>query len=638
MKKLIGYIVLLMVMMIPVYVDAATVGVSLNCPAAAVVGETVDCQVNVSSDVLVNGLGVKYSFNGVTYVSFTPQSGFVSNYDSNVGFSVGNNAGKNGSFTAGILKVKVNAAASVTLTSIDVSDTSFASYTVNNQTSSIRLKSSNSSLSALSITGGTISPAFSANVTNYTATVDAASITINASKSENSQSISGTGAKTLKYGANSFSVVVTSEAGTTTTYTIVVTRPDNRSSNNYLSSLSVDVGKIAFKKGTNSYSLNVGKDVASMNISATLEDSKAVFVNKYGARTVNLAYGTNSYQVKVQAENGAVRTYTIKVTREDGRSSNNNLKSIKLSNGNISFNKDTLEYSTSVPFEVTSVEVIAEAEDSTAKVSVNSPVLAVGENTITITVTSESGQNKIYTIKVKRLEEAAILSSNNNVSSIDVLGHGIEFDPNTNEYEISIGDEYALVIDVLLEDPTAKYIIEGNKDLKDGSVIKIISTSENGEVKEYKLRVKKELKENESGSGSSLLMILIGFVLGLVTMFVTLTIINKMKAKKGDSKSEQKSVLSPTPSLEKEEVVEPAVESEAVVESSAIVSETVPTVPTEVLQESVVVETPAPVVVPQPAPSVTSEVQVTTAPVMQEANVSQPVSQTANVIPENNNQ
>ena len=41
---------------------------------------------------------------------------------------------------------------------------------------------------------------------------------------------------------------------------------------------------------------------------------------------------------KVQAENETVRTYTINVTREDGRSSNTNLSSISLSNLNINFN------------------------------------------------------------------------------------------------------------------------------------------------------------------------------------------------------------------------------------------------------------------------------------------------------------
>mgnify|MGYP003291298786 CR=1 FL=1 len=45
-------------------------------------------------------------------------------------------------------------------------------------------------------------------------------------------------------------------------------------------------------------------------------------------------------------------------------------------------------------------------------------------------------------------------------------------------------------------DSDSAVVVEGNADLKDGSVIKITSTSESGEVKEYKLNIKKELDKN----------------------------------------------------------------------------------------------------------------------------------------------
>lgn len=642
MKRVISYLCLVFMFMLPVVVKAATVSVTLKCPSSAVVGTTIDCSVNVSTNTPVNGIVGKYTLVGASYVSFTPQSGFSVNYVSKDGFNVGNNAGRIGTYSVGILKVKVTAAASITIGNIDISDTAFKSYTAANQTATIKLKSSNNKLSSLSLSEGSLSPSFSSSVLSYTATVNSSSVTINASKGESSQTVTGTGKKTLNYGKNTFKVVVKSEAGTTGTYVIVITRPDNRSSNNNLKSLSVDVGSISFKSGTTSYSLNVGADVSSMKISAAVEDSKASFVKNYGARTVNLSYGSSSHQVKVKAENGSVKTYTIKVNREDGRSSNTYLKSLSLSSGSISFSKDIESYTTSVPFDVTSIVVTAEAEDSVSKVDVVSPSLVVGENIINVTVTSESGDTRVYTIKVIRLEEAAVLSNNNNVSSIDILGHGINFDPDTEIYEINIGDEYALVIEVLLEDPSAKYVIEGNENLKDGSVIKITSTSENGESKEYKVFVNKNVSAKNSKSSNSLLVGLIGFVLGLATMFATMTVIDKMRLNKGNVKAVSKPVVSSTevkvaPVVPKSEdkvvsqSIQPPQAKVEVVSQPDLQPNVEKTVQQEVSATSAPVQQVQEVSVAKPV----APASVQPKPVMLEADVAQPVAQDKNQIPEN---
>lgn len=680
MRKLVNYIVfIVMLLVLPFVVNAASANVGISCPSSAKVGETISCNINITTDVKVNGLVLNYTFNGASYVSFTPSSGFTAQYTSANGFNVGNNAGKSGSYTIGVLKVKVSSATTIMLKNIDISDTGFNSYTSVNKSATIRLKSTNVNLGGLSLSSGSLSPAFNANTTSYTATIDATSVTINASKAENTQAISGTGKKTLKYGKNTFKVVVTSEAGTTKTYTIVITRPDKRKTDNYLKSLSVDKGSISFKKETLTYSVKVAKDVSSIVVSAAVNDSTASFVKGYGPRTVNLNYGVNNVLVKVQAENETVRTYTIKVTREDDRSSNNNLSSITLSNGNISFSKDVTEYNVNVPYTVTKIDVVGTPEDSKSKVSVESPNLVVGENIVTVTVTAENGQSKVYKIKVNRLAEQAVLSDNNNVSSIDIKGHGIEFNQDTNEYEISIGDEYALVIDVLLEDPSAKYAIEGNEDLKDGSVITITSTSESGEVKEYKINVKKELAAVPRSNGNGLISGLIGFVLGLFTMFMTITLLNKMKSKKvavatagsapavketakvGAPVAETKPAVAAVPEPKPAVVsTPPKVEAAPVVEEKAApVAPAATPAPKPAPAPVQPAATPAPkpavsatateapkvetvatatktVTAPAPATTTTTTAPAPAAkPVMLEADVLQPVSKTANVIPDN---
>jgi hypothetical protein len=92
----------------------------------------------------------------------------------------------------------------------------------------VRIQSTVNTLSGLSISGGTIS--FNASTTSYDVTIDSASATISATATDSAATVTGTGTKTLNYGANTFNIVVTSEGGTTKTYTINVTRPGGDSS------------------------------------------------------------------------------------------------------------------------------------------------------------------------------------------------------------------------------------------------------------------------------------------------------------------------------------------------------------------------------------------------------------------------
>ena len=528
MKRGINYIILLLIVMFcPMIIKAASVSVGLDCPSSATKGVIISCNIKINSDVKVNGLVVNYGFSGVSYVSFTPASGFTPNYSSSSGFNIGNNAGKSGSYTIGLLKVKVNSAGSITLKNIDISDVNFKSYSSSNKTKSIRIKSNNNNLAGLSLTGGNLSPSFNANTLNYTSTINSSSVVINATKGESNQSISGTGKKDLKYGKNTFNVVVKSEAGTSKTYVIVITRPDNRKKDNYLKSLSLDKGSISFKKDVLNYSVKVGNDVSTIKISASVNDVTASFVSGFGPRNVNLKYGANNVLIKVKAENGTIRTYTIKVNREDGRSKNNNLSSIKLSSGSINFSKNVKNYTVTVPYEVSKIDVDANAEDSKSKVTIDSPKLKIGDNKILITVKAENGSTEVYTVKVKRLEKQQELSNNNNVSFVNIKGREIDFKSDVFEYDVTIGDEYALVIDVGLEDVKANYVIEGNEDLKNGSVIKIISTSEKGETKTYKLNIIK--KESSDKSGSHIIYGFVGFGIGVILTIIVMSIIKNKK-------------------------------------------------------------------------------------------------------------
>ncbi|MDE5830438.1 MAG: cadherin-like beta sandwich domain-containing protein, partial [Clostridia bacterium] len=176
------------------------------------------------------------------------------------------------------------------------------------------------------------------------------------------------------------------------------------SADNNLAELAVDKGSLspAFNAGTTNYTVTVGSDVTSLNIYARTADAKATVA---GAGAKNINYGSNKFAITVKAENGSTKAYTVNVIRQDSRSSNANLKSLNLSNGSLSpsFNSSVTEYTVSVPYEVSKINVNAVADDANAKVAVSSPELvAEGTTNITIKVTAENGASKTYVIKATR--------------------------------------------------------------------------------------------------------------------------------------------------------------------------------------------------------------------------------------------
>ena len=91
-------------------------------------------------------------------------------------------------------------------------------------------KSADNSLASLTLSSGTLSPAFKYNVTNYTAEVanDVTSVVVSAKPSNANATVeSVNGGENLAVGANKIQIVVKAENGVTATYTITVTRKES---------------------------------------------------------------------------------------------------------------------------------------------------------------------------------------------------------------------------------------------------------------------------------------------------------------------------------------------------------------------------------------------------------------------------
>ena len=87
--------------------------------------------------------------------------------------------------------------------------------------------SADNSLSVLKLSSGTLSPAFSYNVTKYTATVDysVTSIAITATPTNEKATVTSvTGNENLTVGQNTIKITVKAENGVSAVYTITVTR------------------------------------------------------------------------------------------------------------------------------------------------------------------------------------------------------------------------------------------------------------------------------------------------------------------------------------------------------------------------------------------------------------------------------
>ena len=177
------------------------------------------------------------------------------------------------------------------------------------------------------------------------------------------------------------------------------------SDNSYLKSLTVSEGSLLFNKTTTYYKVVVENNITSINIAASPEYSKSTVS---GTGTKSLSVYSNLFNIVVTAENGDKRTYTVEVQRKDENglaappSTNNYLSALVVDGVPFTFNKETLAYTLEVGNLISSLTVTPTLEDPKSQVAVSSTTLAVGSNTITITVTAESGAVRTYTLTVNR--------------------------------------------------------------------------------------------------------------------------------------------------------------------------------------------------------------------------------------------
>ena len=176
--------------------------------------------------------------------------------------------------------------------------------------------SSDASLMSLSLSAGSLSPVFVSDTYTYTADVGNAvsGVTVSAEANHNEATVAVVGGANLVVGANTITITVTAEDGTSGVYTVTVNRlepPGFRTTT--LSSLTLSGIDISFTPNTNSYSVTVPYARMTTTVAAVPSNERATFS---GGGVTNLEVGVNTITITVTAEDTTTtRDYVVTVTR-----------------------------------------------------------------------------------------------------------------------------------------------------------------------------------------------------------------------------------------------------------------------------------------------------------------------------------
>ncbi len=187
--------------------------------------------------------------------------------------------------------------------------------------------------------------------------------------------------------------------------------------------------KPKFSKEVKEYKIYTGKDTIKQvtitpiyeqtGVQMEVECTLGCIPDTTTINKINLTIGKNEAIFSFTSEDGkATAVYKYIIYRGPTTDGSNLLSSLKLEGFDLEekFDKSSLDYNVKVPYDTEEVKVLATPEDENADVAIKGEKdLKVGENVITITVTSaETTEKKIYNITVTR-EEFVPETENNTV-------------------------------------------------------------------------------------------------------------------------------------------------------------------------------------------------------------------------------
>ena len=347
------------------------------------------------------------------------------------------------------LRAGAETTVTVTVTAEDTARKQVYTITVYRERATL---STNNNLNSLSLSAGTLTPAFNRDTIGYDAQVAAnvskvtvsyaASDTAGGSRvvvsSTDDSEVTNNEVDLEDAGSDTnVTVTVTSESGADKVYTITVYRLRSLpSADASLSAITVSQGTLdptPFAATTKTYNVNVAHNISAIDVDATAtgaDNGATVAITPDGGNEVDLTAGMRTLiTITVTAEDRTTTdTYMVYVYRQRANASEDaTLSALSLSAGTLSpaFMSDTIEYKARVSNDVGEVTVSATLNDNAggASVAVSTPgadglcsgadnvaasgnkvSLDAGDNTtICVITTAEDGStNKTYSIMVYR--------------------------------------------------------------------------------------------------------------------------------------------------------------------------------------------------------------------------------------------
>lgn len=475
-KRNLFQLFIIMIMMFPIFIQAESFELKLDCPKTASPNQFINCNLSSNQSQYIKGLQLKFSLpQEITYDKLELQKDWTSYYQNKNGLVITKHNSTQLEESIGKISfkinnnIKTNKDYTITLTSIEASNNNHNLLSSPDLTTTIKVLSDDNSLSSLTITNGSLSPKFSKQTQNYTATISKDNTTITAKPTDKNAKVTGDiGYKKLNYGANIFTITVTSPLGNAKKYTIIINRP-----------------------------------------LPPVNNSSNVSPNKNTNPTPNQKSNTNQ---------------TI------SKSNDASLKKITIKGYYLDFKPDIYNYDLTVSNDITNLDIEAIPNHNQAQVIINkNDTLEIGTNIITITVTAEDGTICHYILNITRKDKQ--LSNDATIKNLIIENYNLDFNPKNYNYNLTIKDEGKLNIKVILNDSDASYTIKGNNNLSNGKTITIIVTAQDETTKEYKIKISKENNKNISIDSNKNLIIFIIIIVILIIAILS-KFLNKNKKSK----------------------------------------------------------------------------------------------------------
>lgn len=280
----------------------------------------------------------------------------------------------------------------------------------------------------------------------------------------------------------------------------------------------------------------------SINVRASYSTSSSVVGSlSEGQSVTRTGIGSNGWsRVRYNGQTAYISSSLLTTTKpeepENEPSANNDLSSLTIDGVTLSpeFDKDVTEYTANVGEEIANLIVSAVAENSNAEVEVTgNENLQMGENTVTITVTSEAGETKTYTIRVIKGEVVAT-DDTLKLQSLEIAGVNFDgqFSPDTYSYELNLS-RYVESLDITAtanqEDATIEII--GNENLIEGeNTITILLTSADGEeTATYQIKAVLPPATTATQNNTQFYMICAGVAIAVIVIVVIIVVIYKKR-------------------------------------------------------------------------------------------------------------